>query len=75
MPDVFVLHVIMDDKLQVRIEGNVIDQKLMAYGLLEVAKEAIKKHHEDLSSGKRIVTAPAAALGSLLGDPSAFKKP
>jgi hypothetical protein len=43
---------------QLNVEGDVIQNKMMAYGLLEVAKEAIKNMHDQAAHK---VQAPTAA--------------
>lgn len=46
------------DDQSILVEGP-IDGKILALGALEVAKEAIIKHHDKLAAGNRIVAPPA----------------
>jgi len=48
------MKIVLDDNGQCRVEGP-IDQKIICYGLLELAKEAIHLHH--VNNDRRIVPA------------------
>lgn len=67
MPIVAELKITMDDAGGVAVEGA-IDNKLLAYGLLEVAKESICRHHEQAQRKVQpITTADIAHLRGLDG--------
>lgn len=53
------LKIVVDDSGAVQVSGP-IDNKVVAYGLLEVAKEAIATHH--LQSQNKIQPAPAGLI-------------
>jgi hypothetical protein len=55
---------------QVAVAGT-IDNKVPALGLLEVAKQAICTHVDQLAAGKKIV-APSPGLSHLLADKTRF---
>lgn len=50
----------------VRVEGPV-HEKILCYGMLEAAKDAIKEHHDAIVNGSRIVPA-AGPLPPLTND-------
>jgi len=61
MPGVPPLVIRLNDDGNVAVEGP-IDNKLIALGLLEVAKDAIIKHHDKQTSERRIIPATGMTL-------------
>jgi len=57
------LTITVDDNGRPNVSGPIHD-KLLCYGLLEIAKETIAEHHRRAAEGKGVVlaSAPAAAM-------------
>ena len=55
----------LDSQMHLHLEGT-LDNKMLCYGMLEAAKDEIRKHVEDAQ--RRVVVAPAAVLPHLRGN-------
>lgn len=64
MPIVAELKITMDDAGGVSVEGA-IDNKLLAYGLLEVARESISNHHQ--AAQRKVQPITTADIANLRG--------
>jgi hypothetical protein len=65
------LNIMLDDAGQVQVNGT-IDNKLYAYGLLELAKEAIQIH---VANAQKAIVAPGPGGLALVGGNGLGKKP
>jgi hypothetical protein len=55
------LTIFVDDTGEIKVEGP-IDNRVLCYGLLAVAYDAIQKHHEEKGQIVAPVTAPLSVL-------------
>lgn len=64
MPIMATIQITVDEKAQVSVTGP-MDNRLLFYGLLEVAKDICTEHHR--KSERRVIPATAEALSILDG--------
>lgn len=61
MADVMKIEITLTADMQVSVSGN-IENKMMALGLLEVAKEAVNEMHKQQQSERRIAHPPSGLV-------------
>lgn len=58
------IEISVNEKGQVQLRANVTDQVLI-YGMIEMAKDAVRQNAAKAAEGSNIVAAPATALNKL----------
>lgn len=64
MPTIAEIHITMDDKGQIQVNGP-LENKLLMYGLLETARDVVVEHNANLA--KRLVQPVTLGLPAGLG--------